>query len=62
MNSHTTFTEIANRDAWSTLRGFVYQVDLTILWWMELTENQVLELVKKGEDIDIVNNSLEKRN
>ena len=43
------------------MRGFVYQVDLTILWWIELTENQVLELVKKGEDIDIVNNSLEKK-
>lgn len=54
------FTEISNRDAWSTLRGFVYQVDTTILRWMTLYSNQVLEL-EKGEDIDIINRSLENK-
>jgi hypothetical protein len=48
------FKEIKGRDAWSTLRGFVYQVDVTILRWLNLGDNEVLEL-EKGEDIDIVN-------
>jgi hypothetical protein len=45
------FKEIKNRDAWSTLRGFVYQVDTTIIRWIELNDNQILEL-EKGEDIE----------
>lgn len=40
-------------DAWGTIRGFVYQVDLTIHRWLELKENDVLEL-ERGEDIDLV--------
>ena len=51
------FIPVKNRDAWATIRGFVYQVDLTINRWLALTENQVLEL-EKGEDIDIVSKSL----
>ena len=47
------FKEIKNRDAWSTIRGFVYQVDTTILRWLDLNDNEILEL-EKGEDIDIV--------
>ena len=47
------FEEIKNRDAWSTIRGFVYQVDVTIYRWVELSGNDVLEL-ERGEDIDIV--------
>ena len=42
-----------NRDAHATIRGFVYQVDLTILRWLDLRTNQVLEL-ESGEDIDLV--------
>jgi hypothetical protein len=52
------FTEIKNRDAWSTLRGFVYQVDTTIMRWLNLADNEFLEL-EKGEDIDIVTRDLE---
>lgn len=55
--SEKTFKEIKNRDAWSTLRGFVYQVDLTILRWMNLKEDQILEL-EKWEDIDIVSKNI----
>ena len=53
------FEEIKGRDAWSTLRGFVYQVDLTILRWLNLGDNEVLEL-EKGEDVDIVSVDLHK--
>jgi hypothetical protein len=42
-----------NRDAWATIRGFVYQVDLTIFRWLQLRGNQHLEL-ECGEDIDAV--------
>lgn len=48
------FEEIKNRDAWATIRGFVYQVDMTIIEWLRLKFNQIIEL-EKGEDIDIVN-------
>lgn len=53
------FTEIKNRDAYSTIRGFVYQVDITILRWLELGENDLLVL-EKGEDIDILHGNIEK--
>lgn len=43
----------ANRDAWSTIRGFVYQVDLTIERWLSLEANHILEL-EAGEDIDLL--------
>jgi tetratricopeptide (TPR) repeat protein len=52
------FKEIKNRDAWSTIRGFVYQVDITIFRWLNLAENETLEL-EKGEDIDTVSKTLE---
>jgi hypothetical protein len=53
MQSKVAFNEIKNRDAWSTLRGFVYQVDKTLQRWLLLQQNEVLEL-ERGEDIDIV--------
>lgn len=37
------FNEIPNRDAWSVIRGFVHQVNVTILGWLTLKENEVLE-------------------
>ena len=42
-----------NRDAWAAIRGFVYQVDQTLLRWIQLGEKQRLEL-ERGEDIDVV--------
>ncbi|MGL6194977.1 MAG: hypothetical protein ACRC2T_09170 [Thermoguttaceae bacterium] len=47
------FRNVPDRDAYATIRGFVYQVDLTILRWLELHEGQMLEL-ESGEDIDLV--------
>lgn len=52
-----SFSPPRDRDAWSTIRGFVYQVDLTIERWLELSPTQTLEL-ERGEDIDIVSRSL----
>ena len=40
-----------NRNAWPAIRGFVYQVDLSILRWLELGDDDALEL-ECGEDID----------
>ena len=48
-----------NRDAWFVIRGYKYQVDLTIIRWLALGENQVL-ILESGEDIDIVGNALGK--
>lgn len=42
-----------DRDAWATIRGYVYQVDLTIERWLGLRREQALEL-ERGEDIDLV--------
>lgn len=53
----SSFTPLRNRDAWSTIRGYVYQVDLTIQRWLDLEPNQILEL-ECGEDIDIVGRAL----
>jgi len=41
------------RDAWAAIRGFVYQVDLTIVRWMALAPGEALEL-ERGEDTDRV--------
>jgi hypothetical protein len=51
------FTSPRNRDAYAVIRGFVYQVDLTIDRWIGLQANEVLEL-ERGEDIDVVVQSL----
>jgi len=47
------FVAPRNRDAWSTIRGFVYQADLTIERWLHLEPEQELQL-ECGEDIDMV--------
>jgi len=52
-----SFVPLRNRDAWSTIRGYVYQVDLTIQRWLDLEPNQILEL-ERGEDIDIIGRAL----
>jgi hypothetical protein len=46
-----------DQDAYATIRGFVYQVDLTILRWLDLRPGQALEL-ERGEDIDRVAEAL----
>ncbi|MCB0190675.1 MAG: hypothetical protein KDJ65_01915 [Anaerolineae bacterium] len=47
------FRTLRNRDASSTVRGYVYQVDLTIEKWLKLQPEEILEL-ECGEDIDLI--------
>jgi hypothetical protein len=51
------FAPLPDRDAYATIRGFVYQADLTILRWLDLKSGQALEL-EAGEDIDLVADAL----
>src|ERR1700722_18727608 len=44
-------------DASATIRGFFYQINITILRWLELPANHHLEL-EAGEDIDVVKDIL----
>src|SRR5271167_3002598 len=44
---------VRNRDAHATFAGFVFQVNVTILDWLELVPGQHLEL-EAGEDIDLI--------
>ena len=46
-----------NRDAYHVIRGFRYQIDLTILRWLDLKPQERLEL-ENGEDIDLVSGSI----
>lgn len=41
------------RDASSAIAGYVYQIDVTILRWLNLQPNELLEL-ERGEDLDVV--------
>lgn len=47
------FQTSRNRDATAAIRGYVFQVDRTVLRWLHLQPDQILEL-ERGEDIDIV--------
>lgn len=49
----TAFTPGREQDAWGTIRGFVYQVDITIRRWVALSADAELHL-ECGEDIDRV--------
>src|SRR5688572_25804687 len=51
------FAPKPDRDAYATIRGFVYQADLTILRWLDLQPGQALEL-ESGEDIDLIADAL----
>jgi hypothetical protein len=51
------FAPRPDRDAYAAIRGFVYQVDLTILRWLDLMPGQALEL-ESGEDIDLIADAL----
>src|SRR5579864_6268623 len=48
-----TFESNPRRDAWTTIAGFIFQVNTTIVRWLNLQDGEVLEL-ERGEDIDIV--------
>ena len=50
-SSSTDFQFKENRDAWATIRGYLYQIDLTIERWLLLKDGEVLDL-ERGEDID----------
>ena len=54
----TSFQLVRDRDAWATIRGYVYQVDVTIDRWLDLQPGQVLEL-EWGEDIDVVSEAIQ---
>jgi hypothetical protein len=47
----TEFTPRVGNDAYGVIRGFVYQVDLTVERWLDLGVDERLEL-ERGEDID----------
>jgi hypothetical protein len=48
-----SFATNSRRDASATIAGFVFQVNVTILRWLELRDDEHLEL-ECGEDIDTV--------
>ena len=52
------FQPLPNRDAWATIRGFVYQVDVTLLRWLDLDEDAELAL-ECGEDVDRIGPALD---
>lgn len=47
------FSPTRDRDAWATIRGYIYQVDQTIQSWFDVPTLGALEL-ERGEDIDVV--------
>ncbi|HWY59759.1 MAG TPA: hypothetical protein VNZ03_35175 [Terriglobales bacterium] len=47
------FRANSRNDAYATIRGFVFQANLTVLQWLNLSKNEHLEL-ECGEDIDVV--------
>lgn len=52
-----TFSPLPGRDAYAAIRGFVYQVQRTILAWIALPDDGAL-LCEAGEDVDHVRNAL----
>src|SRR5712692_9623404 len=50
------FVTNPRRDAGPTIAGFVFQVNVTILRWIDLLDGEHLEL-ERGEDIDKVKDS-----
>ena len=47
----SAFVSDPRRDAWKAIKGFYYQVQLTILRWLELQSGELL-YCESGEDID----------
>jgi tetratricopeptide (TPR) repeat protein len=54
------FIPLPNRDASRIIRGFLYQIELTIKRWIELDDASILEL-ERGEDIDTVQRAFSAR-
>jgi len=54
----TSFVYNPQRDAWKTIRRFVYQVELSVIRWLTLAKDTVL-YCECGEDIDHVRQLLE---
>jgi hypothetical protein len=51
-----SFVANPSRDAGPTIAGFVFQVNTSILRWLDLAPSQHLEL-EHGEDIDTVDSA-----
>lgn len=51
------FSSARQQDAWATIRGFLYQVELSLLRWLGLQPDEYLEL-ECGEDIDLIARAL----
>lgn len=51
------FIPARERDAWATLRGFLYQLELSLEQWILLPAGHALEL-ECGEDIDVIGETL----
>jgi hypothetical protein len=51
------FTVFRDRDAWATIRGYFYQIQITIQRWLDLEPGEELRL-ECGEDIDRVGRAL----
>jgi hypothetical protein len=49
----TSFVSDPLRDASDVIAGFVFQIDLTIQRWLELKDDEILEL-ERGEDLDVI--------
>ncbi len=54
----TPFIAISNRDAYAPIRGYFYQIDLTVRAWLNLKSNQLLVL-ENGEDMDYITKGIE---
>jgi hypothetical protein len=52
-----TFIPLPGRDASHVIRGFLYQIQLTVLRWLELDASMSLEL-ESGEDIDVLREAI----
>ena len=51
------FSALKNRDAWAAIRGFYYQVQITVVRWLALDDSCTL-ICECGEDIDHVATAL----
>ena len=56
-NEDRDFSPLVGHDASAAIRGFFYQINVTILRWLELPAGHHLEL-EAGEDVDVVRDIL----
>lgn len=57
--SEDSFLQIPNRDAAPVIAGFLYQIELTVLRWLELENDDQIE-IECGEDIDLIAKDLDR--